>query len=87
MSDTFSRALTNGRDLPAPLPPVRLEAEYRRESEAHFWDYWRVLVRHRRTVAMVFAAAVLTALVWSVTARPVFTGTAMLRIDKEEPRV
>ncbi len=87
MSDTFSRALTNGRDLPAPLPPIRLEAEYRRDSQAHFWDYWTVLIRHRRTVAMVFAGAVLTALVWSVTARPVFTGTAMLRIDKEEPRV
>ena len=87
MSDTFTRALTNGRDLPAPLPPIRLEAEYRRESEAHFWDYWRVLVRHRKTVALVFAGAVLTAFVWSVTARPVFTGTAMLRIDKEEPRV
>ena len=87
MSDTFTRVLTNGRDLPAPLPPIRLEAEYRRESEAHFWDYWRVLVRHRRTVALVFAGAVLTAFVWSVTARPVFTGTAMLRIDKEEPRV
>ena len=87
MSDTFSRALTNGRDLPAPLPPIRLEAEYRRDSEAHFWDYWTVLIRHRRTVAMVFVAAVLTAFVWSVTARPVFTGTAMLRIDKEEPRV
>lgn len=87
MSETFSRALTNGRDLPAPLPPIRLEAEYRRDSEAHFWDYWTVLIRHRRTVAMVFVAAVLTAFVWSVTARPVFTGTAMLRIDKEEPRV
>ncbi len=87
MSDTFTRALTNGRDLPAPLPPIRLEAEYRGESEAHFWDYWRVIMRHRRTVALVFAGAVLTAFVWSVTARPVFTGTAMLRIDKEEPRV
>lgn len=87
MSETFSRALTNGRDLPAPLPPIRLEAEYRRDSEAHFWDYWTVLIRHRRTVAMVFVAAVLTAFVWSMTARPVFTGTAMLRIDKEEPRV
>jgi succinoglycan biosynthesis transport protein ExoP len=87
MSDTFGRALTNGRDLPATLPPIRLEAEYRRDSEAHFWDYWTVLIRHRRTVAMVFVAAVLTAFVWSVTARPVFTGTAMLRIDKEEPRV
>jgi capsular exopolysaccharide synthesis family protein len=87
MSDPINRALTNGRDLPAPLPPIRLEAEYRREGEAHFWDYWTVLIRHRRTVAMVFVGAVLTALVWSVTARPVFTGTAMLRIDKEEPRV
>ena len=87
MSDTFTRVLSSGRDLPAALPPIPLEAEYRRESEIHFWDYWQVLVRHRRTVALVFAGAVLTAFVWSVTARPVFTGTAMLRIDKEEPRV
>ena len=87
MSDTFTRALTNGRDLPAPLSPIRIEAEYRRDGQAHFWDYWQVLIRHRRTVAMVFTGAVLTAFVWSVTARPVFTGTAMLRIDREEPRV
>jgi capsular exopolysaccharide synthesis family protein len=89
MTDPTHRALTNGRDLPAPFPPTRLEADYRRswESEAHFWDYWTVLIRHRRTVAMVFVGAVLTAFVWSVTARPVFTGTAMLRIEKEEPRI
>ena len=87
MSDTFQRALTNGRDLPASLPPTRLAVEYHRESETHFWDYWTVLIRHRRTVGLVFAGAILTAFVWSVTARPVFTGTAMLRIDKEEPRV
>ncbi len=87
MSDTFTRALTNGRDLPALIPPLRLEAEYRPEEEAHFWDYWRVIVRHRRAVALVFMGAVLTAFVWSVTARPVYTATAMLRIDREEPRV
>jgi len=87
MTNPTHRALTNGRDLPAPLSPIRLEAEYRRDSEAHFWDYWTVLVRHRRTVAMVFVGAVLTAFVWSMTARPVFTGTAMLRIEKEEPRI
>ena len=87
MSDHTHRALTNGRDLPAPLPPTRLEAEYRRESEAHFWDYWTVLSRRRRTVALVFVGAVLTAFVWSMTARPVFIGTAMLRIEKEEPRI
>ena len=87
MSDQTHRALTNGRDLPAPLPPTRLEAEYRRESEAHFWDYWTVLSRRRWTVALVFVGAVLTAFVWSMTARPVFTGTAMLRIEKEESRI
>ncbi len=89
MSDLAHRALTNGRDLPAELPPTRLEADYRRpwEGEPHFWDYWKVLVRHRRTVIMVFVGAVLAAFVWSLTARPVFTGTAMLRIDQEEPRI
>lgn len=88
MSDP-TRALTNGRDLPAPLPPARLEADSRRswEGDAHFWDYWAVLTRHRRTVVMVFVGAVLTAFVWSVTARPLFTGTAMLRIEKDEPRI
>ena len=84
-----NRALTNGGDLPAPLPPTRLDVDYRRsrEGEAHFWDYWTVLIRHRRTVLMVFVGAVLTAFIWSVTARPVFTGTAMLRIEREEPRI
>ena len=46
----INRALTNGGDLPAPLPPIRPDADYRRswESEPHFWDYWTVLIRHRR---------------------------------------
>ena len=89
MSDPTHRALTNGRDLPAPLQPARLEADFHRfpESEAHFWDYWTMLKRRRATVALVFLGAVLTAFVWSVTARPVFTGTAMLRIEKDEPRI
>ena len=89
MSEPSHRALTNGRDLPAPLRPTRLEADSHRfpESEAHFWDYWTVLRRRRATVALVFLGAVLTAFVWSVTARPVFTGTAMLRIEKDEPRI
>lgn len=89
MSDQTHRALTNGRDLPAPLQPTRREADSRRswEGDAHFWDYWAVLTRYRRTVVMVFVGAVLTAFVWSVTARPVFTGTAMLRIEKDEPRI
>ncbi len=89
MMNPIDRALTNGADLPAPLLPTRLEVDYRRsrEREPHFWDYWTVLIRHRRTAVMVLLGAVLTAFIWSMTARPVYTGTAMLRIEREEPRI
>jgi polysaccharide biosynthesis transport protein len=57
------------------------------EEKGHFWDYWRVLVRRRWTVITFFLVTVVVVMVWLFTARPVFTATAMLRIEKEEPRV
>ncbi len=89
MSDPTPRSLTNGWDLPAPISPTRLEADHRRswESEPRLRDCWMVLARHWRVVAAVFVAAVLIAYIWSVTARPVFTGTALLRIERVEPRI
>lgn len=57
------------------------------EREAHFWDYWRVIVRHRWTVISFFLALVIAGTVWTVTTRPVYRGTATLKIEKEEPRV
>jgi len=36
---------------------------------------------------MMFAATVLAAGIWTATTRPVYTATATLRIEKEEPRV
>jgi capsular exopolysaccharide synthesis family protein len=56
-------------------------------GDGHFWDYWGVLLRHRWTVVLVFLGALLTAAVWSLTSRPLFTATTVLRIDREEPRV
>jgi capsular exopolysaccharide synthesis family protein len=53
----------------------------------HFWDYWRVLVRRRALIVTCFLLAVATAGAWVLTARPAFTATVTLRIDKEEPRV
>ena len=49
--------------------------------------YWRVIVRRRRAVLTVFLLSVLAGLVWSVLARPVFSATALLRVDRDEPRV
>ena len=54
---------------------------------AHFWDYWTVLVRHRWTILTFFLVTVIVATLWTFTTRPVFTGMATIRIEKEEPRI
>ena len=69
---------------PEPRPLHAFPAE---EEEVHFWDYWRVLVRHRWTVITFFVVTALVTTIDSFTARPVYTATATLKIDKEEPRV
>lgn len=56
-------------------------------TEAHFWDYWRVVMRHRFLVLSCFILALAAAAAWVFTARPAYTATVTLRIDKEEPRV
>jgi capsular exopolysaccharide synthesis family protein len=74
---------------PGPLAapePTRLVAVPVQE-EAHFWDYWRVVVRHRWSVVTFFLVAVTAGLVWTYTTPPVYRGTATLKIEKEEPRV
>jgi capsular exopolysaccharide synthesis family protein len=48
---------------------------------------WRAIFRHRWAVLTVFLLSVLAALVLGVLARPVFSATALLRVDREEPRV
>jgi polysaccharide biosynthesis transport protein len=92
MSGPVRPALTDGHEVPAPWVPVK-EVEALRayprpgDGEPHFWDYWKVLIRHRRTVGLVFLGAVLSALVWTLTARPVFTAVTLVRVEKEEPRI
>jgi hypothetical protein len=49
--------------------------------------YWRAIVRHRRAVLTVFLLCVLAALAWAVLAPRLFSATALLRVDREEPRV
>jgi polysaccharide biosynthesis transport protein len=95
---TDSRALPPGasngalaQPAAAPLATTdllnRVYAEPVQSEEAHFWDYWRVLVRHRWTVASFFLVTIIVATVWTFTTRPVFLATATLRIEKDEPHV
>ena len=69
-----------------PLDPFAVHLRARRD-DTHLWDYWRVLVRHRGAVLLVFLGVLLTAAAWTFTTRPVFSASATLRIDREGPRV
>jgi capsular exopolysaccharide synthesis family protein len=91
------------RQEPFSLPPRRVPVAISRvtplvgvpskldlttdKDEAHAWDYWRVLRRRRWTVMVFFLAGLVGATVWTYATTPVFSATAIVRIDKEEPRV
>jgi capsular exopolysaccharide synthesis family protein len=91
------------RDLPAlphgetglePARPGAITVEpshrynYSDEDEGvHFWDYWRVISRRRWTIISVFLVTVIMVTLWTFTTRPVFTSTATLRIEKDQPRI
>jgi capsular exopolysaccharide synthesis family protein len=56
-------------------------------SPTHLLEHWRILLRHRWIViAFLFSTLAATA-AWTFMTRPVFSATATLRIEKEEPRV
>ncbi len=94
ISDSDPRALPPGGGLVQASPlralatpePARLSVLLP-EEETHFWDYWRVLVRHRWTVIAFFLVTGILGTVWTFTTRPVYTATVTLRIEKEEPKV
>ncbi len=75
------------RALASPSPEPAQLSVLPSEEETHFWDYWRVLVRHRWTVISFFLVTGIVGTVWTFTTRPVYTATVMLRIEKEEPKV
>ena len=92
------RSLPSGEDGPqlvqshaptiiAPVEPARAYPYVVDDAAPHFWDYWRVLARHRWTVVSFFLVTVTVAMIWTFTTKPIYTGTATLRIESEEPRV
>jgi succinoglycan biosynthesis transport protein ExoP len=56
-------------------------------DEINPWDYLNVVLRRRWTVAAVFAVCVLSALVFSLAATPMYKATALLQIQPGGPNV
>ena len=50
-------------------------------------DYLRVVLKHRWTIATVFAVVFVSVLIFTFTATPIYMGTARVIIEKENPKV
>ena len=72
---------------PAATARARLYPYPGEEEGVHFWDFWHVLNCRRWTVISSCVVTVIAVTIWTFTTPPVYTGTATLRIEKEEPHV
>src|SRR5262245_21706308 len=62
--------------------------DYISESEkTHLRDYWKILVKRRRMIASIFSAAVILGLLISLSATNMYTATAELKIEPQNPAV
>jgi len=57
------------------------------EEQIHLRDYLLVIQKHRWTVITIFAIIVITVVIHSFTATPIYEATTRLIIDKENPNV
>ena len=76
--------------LAAPAVSKDVEPEYAYISESetvHLRDYWKILVKRRRMIAWIFSAAVILGIFISLIATNMYTATASLKIESQNPSV
>ncbi|MDD5223823.1 MAG: polysaccharide biosynthesis tyrosine autokinase [bacterium] len=57
------------------------------EKEFHLLDYWRIILKHRWTIAAFFTVIVVVVTVGSFLTEPVYRATAQILIERESPKV
>src|SRR5918996_53845 len=50
-------------------------------------DYWRVIKKHRRTIATFFLVMVISAAIFVFTTTPIYTAKATIMIERRNPQV
>src|SRR5262245_55516668 len=80
----------SSQQLAAPVISRDVEPEYDYVSESeqvHLRDYWKILVKRRRMIALIFSAAVSLGILVSLTATNMYTAIATLKIEPQNPAV
>jgi len=57
------------------------------EKEFHLLDYWRIILKHRWTIAAFFTVIVVVVTVGSFLAEPVYRASAQVLIERESPKI
>ena len=58
---------------------------YDKQIDLH--EYLRIIMKHRWTILTVFAVIVISVVIYSFTATPIYRATTRLIIEKETPKV
>src|SRR5919106_654865 len=56
-------------------------------AEEHLWDYFAVVLRHRKFALAIFLTAASVATIRTLLTRPVYMATAQILIERENPNV
>lgn len=67
-----------------------IDAQYIRISqseEPHLLDYWKIVVKRRRFVVLVFLMVLAVGAYFNFTATPLYTASATIKIEPQGPRV
>jgi polysaccharide biosynthesis transport protein len=76
--------------IATPTVSNDMEPEYAYVSESeemHLRDYWKILVKRRRLIVGIFLTAVILGGLISLTATNMYTATAALKIEPQNPSV
>ena len=78
-------------NIQRPALPDSSEADYvydgPEQETAHFLDYWKVVVKHRRLLIWTFVIFLIVGVYFNFTATRVYRATATLKIEPQNPMV
>jgi succinoglycan biosynthesis transport protein ExoP len=84
LSPYFIRRIGVPLQPPQPGEPFNEAAEVA-GIEPGFWDFWRVIRKHKKLIAMFFVSVVLTVSIGTLLMTPIYTSRTTILIEQKTP--
>jgi len=83
----YSKQIPSEGFYQLPSPPGYSYIPPQEEKEVHLRDYWKVIQKRRWMIIAFFFIVVITTAVATFTMRPIYRGTTIIQINKENPQI